>query len=148
MADRTSSADYDSDMQRAKDLGIDAFALNIGVNSYTETQLNYAFKSAADNNMKVFISFDFNWYHAGSDAARIGQLIANYAGQPAQVKISNKVFVSSFAGDGLDVKTMRSSAGVDVFWAPNYHPEQSKLEDVDGALNWMVNIFQSLDLNS
>lgn len=33
VADRTSAADFDADMQRAKALGIDAFALNIGVGS-------------------------------------------------------------------------------------------------------------------
>ena len=49
-------------MQRAKSLGIDAFALNIGVDSYTDQQLGYAYESAANNDMKVFISFDFNWY--------------------------------------------------------------------------------------
>lgn len=48
-------------MQRAKALGIDAFALNIGVDPYTDTQLGYAYESAANNDMKVFISFDFNW---------------------------------------------------------------------------------------
>lgn len=59
--DRTSSADYDADMQRAKSLGIDAFALNIGTDWYTDTQLGFAYQSAADNDMSVFISFDFNW---------------------------------------------------------------------------------------
>lgn len=49
-------------MQRAKALGIDALALNIGVDPYTDTQLGYAYESAANNDMKVFISFDFNWY--------------------------------------------------------------------------------------
>jgi len=57
---RTASTDYDADMIRARDAGIDAFALNIGVDSFTDTQLQYAYKSAASNNFKVFISFDFN----------------------------------------------------------------------------------------
>jgi len=48
-------------MKRAKALGIDAFALNIGVDPYTDQQLGYAYQSAANNDMKVFISFDFNW---------------------------------------------------------------------------------------
>lgn len=61
VSDRTSSTDYDADMQRANALGIDAFALNIGVDDFTDTQLNYAYESAANNNMSVFISFDFNW---------------------------------------------------------------------------------------
>ncbi|KAJ9138338.1 Carbohydrate-binding module family 24 protein [Pleurostoma richardsiae] len=139
VSDRTSSADYDADMQRAKSLGIDAFALNIGVDSYTDTQLGYAYDSADQNGMKVFISFDFNWYHAGSDAAAVGQMIAKYASKPAQLMVDEKVFASSFAGDGLDVTTMRSSAGTDVFWAPNFHPDQTADPSaIDAALNWMA----------
>lgn len=33
----------------------------------------------------------------------------------AQLKVDGKVFVSSFAGDGVDVSAMRSAAGVDLF---------------------------------
>ncbi|EON97526.1 putative alpha- -glucanase protein [Phaeoacremonium minimum UCRPA7] len=139
VGDRTSAADYDADMKRAKSLGIDAFALNIGVDPYTDTQLGYAYESAANNGMNVFISFDFNWYHASSDAAAVGQMIAKYGKLAAQLKVDNKVFASSFAGDGLDVAAMRSAAGVDVFWAPNFHPEQtSSPANIDGALNWMA----------
>lgn len=139
VGDRTSAADYDADMQRAKSLGIDAFALNIGVDSYTDTQLGYAYQSAANNGMSVFISFDFNWYHASSDAAAVGQKIAQYGSLPGQLKVNNKVFASSFAGDGLDIAAMRSAAGIDVFWAPNLHPDQtSNSANIDGALNWMA----------
>jgi hypothetical protein len=125
-------------MQRAKAVGIDAFALNIGVDPYTDTQLGYAYDSAAANDMKVFISFDFNWFHAQSDAAKVGQMIGKYGAKPAQLMVDGKVFASSFAGDGLDVATMRASAGVGVFWAPNFHPELTPdPKDVDAALNWM-----------
>ncbi|KAL2858841.1 glycosyl hydrolase family 71-domain-containing protein [Aspergillus pseudodeflectus] len=136
-SNRQSSADYDDDMIRAKELGIDAFALNIGVDPYTDTQLQYAYKSAADNDMKVFISFDFNWYHV-DQAAAVGQKIAQYAGESAQLIVDGKVFVSSFAGDGIDVAKIESSAGTDIFWAPNYHPGQGNFDDVDSALNWMA----------
>lgn len=126
-------------MKRAKSLGIDAFALNIGVDPYTDTQLGYAYESAANNDMKVFISFDFNWYHAASDAAAVGQKIAQYGSKSAQLKVDGKVFASSFAGDQLDVAAMRSAAGVAVFWAPNYHPELgTNFANIDGALNWMA----------
>jgi hypothetical protein len=57
--------------------------------------------------------------------------------------VNGKVFASSFAGDGLDVAAMRSAAGVDVFWAPNFHPGQSDASLVDGALNWLVCILVS-----
>ncbi|KAK3942619.1 glycosyl hydrolase family 71-domain-containing protein [Diplogelasinospora grovesii] len=138
VGERTTAADYDGDMQRAKSLGIDAFALNIGVDPYTDKQLELAYESAAKNDMKVFISFDFNWFHI-SDAATVGQKIATYGKLPAQLKVDGKVFASSFAGDGLDVKAMKAAAGVDVFWAPNFHPEQTAdPSDIDGALNWMA----------
>lgn len=127
-------------MQRAKALGIDAFALNIGVDAYTDAQLGYAYQSAADNDMKVFISFDFNWYSPSTGASAVGQMIAKYASKSAQLMVDDKVFASSFSGDGLDVATMRSSAGVDVFWAPNFHPGQSDASLVDGALNWIVSV--------
>jgi hypothetical protein len=138
MANRQSAADYDTDMQLAKATGIDAFALNIGTDSYTETQLNYAYESAAKNGMKVFISFDFNWYSPTADIAKVGNLIKTYAGKPAQLRVDNKVFVSSFNGDGLNVAAVKAAAGIDTFFAPNFHPGQTASAGaVDGALNWM-----------
>ncbi|ROW03629.1 hypothetical protein VPNG_07190 [Cytospora leucostoma] len=88
--------------------------------------------------MKVFISFDFNWWHT-SQGSEVGQKIAQYAGLDAQLKVDGKVFVSSFAGDGVDVSAIRTSAGVDLFWAPNFHPaDGTDFKTVDGALNWMA----------
>lgn len=124
-------------MSAAKAAGIDAFALNIGVDSYTDTQLGYAYDSAAKNGMKVFISFDFNWYSI-NDAATIGQKIATYAAKDAQLYYQERPFVSSFAGDGLDVAAMKAASGLDVFFVPNFHPEQSDASSIDGALNWIV----------
>lgn len=128
-------------MLRAKSLGIDAFALNIGVDSYTDAQLSLAYQSAANNDMKVFISFDFNWYSPTSGASAVGSKIAQYANHPAQLMVDGKVFASSFAGDALDVATMRSTAGVPVFWAPNFHPGEGDFSKIDGALNWMVGVY-------
>jgi hypothetical protein len=134
-------------MQRAKALGIDAFALNIGVDSFTDTQLGYAYTSAANNGMKVFISFDFNWYSPSSGASAVGAMIAKYGVLPAQLIVDNKVFASSFSGDGLDVAAMRTAAaGVEVFFVPNFHPGQSDFSqlDIDGAFNWVVRSMHSM----
>jgi hypothetical protein len=125
-------------MQRAKAVGIDAFALNIGTDDFTDRQLGFAYDSAAKNGMKVFISFDFAWWNAGGSASAVGQKIAAYGSKPAQFKVSNKVFASSFLGDALDVAAMRRAAGVDVYWAPNYFPGQSDASKIDAALSWMV----------
>ncbi|KDQ10474.1 glycoside hydrolase family 71 protein [Botryobasidium botryosum FD-172 SS1] len=137
VANRGSPRDYDSDMQRAKAIGIDAFALNIGTDPYTDQQLDLAYQSAADNGLKVFISFDFNWYHDNSDGTRVGQKIAQYANRPAQLRVDNKVFASSFAGDALDVNAMRNAVGQAVFFVPNFHVGQANFNNLDGAFNWM-----------
>ncbi|KAJ5988722.1 Alpha-1-3-glucanase/mutanase [Penicillium waksmanii] len=125
---RKSANDYDADMKRAKESGIDAFALNIGTDPYTDEQLRFAYISAARNGMKVFLSFDFNWW-TPSNGAGVGAKVREYAGYEAQLNVDNKVFVSSFAGDGVDVQSIVSAAGSDIFFAPNFHP---------GALNWMA----------
>ncbi|KAF3935754.1 hypothetical protein ABW19_dt0209871 [Dactylella cylindrospora] len=138
VSNRGSPADYDDDMQRAKALGIDAFALNIGVDPYTDAQLNLAYQSAANNGIKVFISFDFNWYHT-NQAIEVANKIKQYMNLPAQLYVEGKVFVSSFAGDGLDVATLRANVGKEIFFAPNFHPEQgTNFGTIDGALNWMA----------
>lgn len=138
MGSRSSAADYDSDFQLAKDLGIDAFALNIGTDDFTTTQLSYAYESAANNDMKAFISFDFNWFDPSSDAAKVGQIISNFSQYSSQLLMDGKVFASSFSGDGLDVSAMKSAADVDIFFAPNFHPTESADQDVlDSAFNWM-----------
>lgn len=135
---RSGAADYDDDMRRARAAGIDAFALNIGVDPFSEDQLNYAYESAASNDMKVFISFDFNWFTTG-EAARVGEMIARYGSKPAQLIYEDKAFASSFAGDGLNVQALRDAAGIEVFWAPNFHPEEgTDFSPVDSALNWMA----------
>ncbi|KAI3177577.1 CAZyme family GH71 [Penicillium roqueforti] len=136
VGNREGASDYDDDMKRAKDAGIDAFALNIGTDSYGDTQLDYAYESAANNGMKVFISFDFNWWQA-SQGSEVGVKIAQYAAHPGQLLVDGKIFVSSFIGDGVDIDAIRSAAGSDIFFAPNYHPGQGDFDNIDGALNWM-----------
>ncbi|ETN38867.1 uncharacterized protein HMPREF1541_06908 [Cyphellophora europaea CBS 101466] len=138
VSNRESSADYDADMARAKAAGIDAFALNIGTDDYTDKQLGFAYESAATHDMKVFISFDFN-YWSTAEGAQVGQKIAQYADHPGQLKVDGKVFASSFVGDGLDVAAVRSGAGQEIYFAPNFRPGfGTDLRPVDAALSWMA----------
>jgi hypothetical protein len=86
--------------------------------------------------MKVFISFDFNWYNTGQGSL-VGQKIAKYANLPGQLIVDGKVFVSTFVGDGVDVNAIRSAAGQPIFFAPNFHPERgTDMSQVDGLFNW------------
>ncbi|KAF7366879.1 Carbohydrate-binding module family 24 protein [Mycena sanguinolenta] len=156
-SDRTSSADYDADMQRAKSYGIDAFALNIVCPALLLWRFVFLFlvcapvdewafaqsihtltnSSAANNGMQVFISYDFNWWNTGQ-GAQIGAHMAQYASLPAQLHINGAAFVSSFAGDGVDVAAMRAAAGIDIMFVPNFHPGVGDFSLIDGALNWMA----------
>lgn len=137
MSSRNSAADWDADMIRAKAYGIDAFALNIGTDYFTDTQLQYAYQSAKNNDMKVFLSIDFNWWSTGS-AYQVGQKIAQYGQLPAQLMVDNKTFVSTFVGDGVDVNTIRNAAGIPIYFAPNFHPSYgTDFSTSDGGFNWM-----------
>lgn len=123
-------------MQQAKAAGIDAFALNIGTDSFTNTQLGFAYESAHSNGMSVFISFDFNWYST-SNTSGIADTIGTYAGYPAQLLIDTKVFVSSFAGDGLDLASVQIDLTTHtIFWAPNFQPKN--IGSADALFNWMA----------
>lgn len=134
--DRTSASDYDNDMRQAKAAGIDAFALNIGTDAFTNTQLEFAYESAHSNGMSVFISFDFNWYST-SNTSGIASTIGTYAEYPAQLMIGGKVFVSSFAGDGLDLAVVQSDLATHtIFWAPNFQPKN--IGSADALFNWMA----------
>ena len=119
----------------AKAAGIDAFALNIGTDSYTDVQLGYAYQSAASHGMSVFISFDFNWWTIGQ-ASDVGAKIAKFAGNDAQLRIDGKAFVSSFIGDNLDLNAVKGAAGMDLFWAPNFQP--GNVGAADALFNWMA----------
>ncbi|EKG19076.1 Glycoside hydrolase family 71 [Macrophomina phaseolina MS6] len=139
--DRTSSADYDADILRAKSLGIDAFALNFGPDTASANysqQLVYAYESAANNGFSVFLSFDFNtglWDTA--DAAAVGARIAAFGSRGGQLKVDDKAFVSSFVGDALDVSAVRTAAGIDIFFAPNFNPGGgADWTQLDGAFSW------------
>ncbi|TGO60235.1 hypothetical protein BCON_0037g00350 [Botryotinia convoluta] len=136
VSNRASSADYDKDMQIARRAGIDAFALNIGADTFTDTQLDYAYASAATNHMKVFLSFDFNSWDP-ADSSSVGAKIAKYANQTAQLSVDDKVFVSTFIGDALNVADVRAKASVPIFFAPNFSPRSSNFKELDAAFNWM-----------
>lgn len=103
----------------AKASGIDAFALNIGKDSYTNTQLGYAYAAAAAaGNFKMFISFDFAYYSLPSDANLIVQTINTYASSPAQFKVEGRPLVTTFIGDNQDWSTVKSMTNI--FLAPNW----------------------------
>jgi hypothetical protein len=133
---RASSAAYDNEFAIAKAAGIDAFALNMGPD-VTNEQLGYAYASAEKNEIKVFISFDFNdGLFSTSDAAGVGSRTAAFKDHKAQLVVDNKPFVSTFAGPGLSVAAVEAAAGTDIFFLPNWYIGSDKT-GTDGFFNWM-----------
>ncbi|KAJ4353505.1 uncharacterized protein N0V89_005235 [Didymosphaeria variabile] len=142
---RESAADYDEDMKKAKAAGIDAFALNIAKDDYTDAQLGYAYESAANNDMKVFISFDYNYFETGENDA-VGAKLKEYCSKPGQLQVDGKCFASSFNGDTdatklFNAKTIRAAAGTDLYLVPNLSPtgirDATAVDDIDGSFNWI-----------
>ncbi|MQL80459.1 hypothetical protein Taro_012892 [Colocasia esculenta] len=121
----------------AKASGIDAFALNIGKDSYTQTQLGYAYAAAeADGNFKMFISFDFAYYSLPSDTNLIVQIINSHASSSAQYKVDGRPLVTTFIGDNQDWSGVKSTTNI--FLAPNWADPNSIASNslVEGGYPW------------
>ncbi|KAK6967116.1 glycoside hydrolase family 71 protein [Favolaschia claudopus] len=116
-----SQSDWEADMTLAKSIGIDAFALNIGKDSYNDQQLGLAYAAAANTGFKVFISFDFAYWTAG-DTNMMSSYLQKYATLPGQFMYNSAAFVSSFVGDNFPYRQVESQSGVKVFACPNWQP--------------------------
>ncbi|KAL8918958.1 MAG: hypothetical protein Q9208_007068 [Pyrenodesmia sp. 3 TL-2023] len=136
------AADWEKDINLAKAAGIDAFALNIAAKTdYTDAQLENAYRAAESSGFKLFLSFDYVAQGPFSSSAVI-TLLQRYANSPAQLKVNNASFVSTFEGmdNSDDWRTIRAS--VPIYFLPDWTskgPEvfrQSKLDVVDGAFSW------------
>ena len=135
IVNRQSASSYDAEFNLAKAAGIDAFALNMGPGVSNE-QLGYAYDCAARAGIKVFISFDFNdGLFSINDPNAVADRIKAFKDKPAQLKVDNKPFVSTFAGPGLNVGAVEAAAGADIFFLPNWYVGSDKT-GTDGFFNW------------
>ncbi|KAJ6458972.1 glycoside hydrolase family 71 protein [Mycena sanguinolenta] len=114
-------SDWEADMTLAQSIGIDAFALDIGKDSFNDQQLGFAYAAAASVNFKVFISFDFSYWSSG-DIDTMATYMQTYATQAGQFMYNGAAFVSSFVGDGFAYRTLESQSGISLFACPNWQP--------------------------
>jgi hypothetical protein len=90
--------DWYNDIKAAASALIDGFALNIGNDDFTDTQLNNAYSAAEKygNNFKLFLSFDYGAVPA-YDANTIIRRINAHSGSTAQYNYATgKPLVSTF----------------------------------------------------
>ncbi|KAL5523926.1 hypothetical protein ACEPAG_8099 [Sanghuangporus baumii] len=148
--------DWKDDIALASAHGIDAFALNIGSDSWQSNQVKNAYTAAeqSGSNFKMFISFDMTILPCAGpgDAAQLRKYITTYANHTAQFKYNNKVFASTFAGDKCAFGQTNAAQGWQsqftsqltganaVFFVPSFFVDPGQLGDyantVDGMFNW------------
>ncbi|KAJ7068693.1 glycoside hydrolase [Mycena amicta] len=135
-----SVADWVAEMNTAKGIGIDGFALNCApprVDNYTPRQLANAYAAAQQvGGFTVFPSLDFAYWNAG-DTPTIIQLLQNYSSLPSQARYNGKPIISTFVGEFFDWATVKPT--VDVFAIPNLEdPAQVNTlsTSFDGAFSW------------
>ncbi|KAK6345647.1 hypothetical protein TWF718_007557 [Orbilia javanica] len=139
------SANWQEDINAAKAIGIDAFALNIArvaVDAFTPTQLALAYSEAQNLGFKMYISFDFAWFAPDSSSvSEIVGILQTYAAHPAALKHNNKAVVTTFIGDnfGSNWNTVRSQVSTPLEILPNWQPSNVQNNAaVDGAFSWVA----------
>jgi glucan endo-1,3-alpha-glucosidase len=95
-----------TDISLASSKGVDAFALNLGSDSWQPDRVADAFQAAQNSgtDFKLFFSFDMTSLPCSSsnDAGTIRNLISKYGSHPNQLLYDGKPFVSTFSGEGCN----------------------------------------------
>ncbi|KAJ6509065.1 glycoside hydrolase [Mycena vulgaris] len=137
IVDGYTQTDWANDIALAAATGIDAFALNIGTDSWTDPQLALAYAAARSTSFKLFISFDFAASPGFSDFNnQIVPRLKLYASDAAQLQWGNGALVSTFAGDGFDWSAVRSAVGTPLEIIPFYQAAQAHQDSTDGLFMW------------
>lgn len=89
------------DIALAKAKGIDAFALNLGPDSWQVAQVANAYTAASNLDFQMFLSFDMTAWpcQSSSDANPIRQFVNDYHAHPKQVQVDGKMLISTFSGE-------------------------------------------------
>ncbi|KAH8899905.1 glycoside hydrolase [Thozetella sp. PMI_491] len=142
LTDGQSLQQWLNEINQAKRVGIDGFALNIGPSdSWTATQLHQAYQAAEQaGGFVLFISFDMaagNW-----SVQQVVDLVNTYKNSGAQMKVDGKPFVSTFEGPGWadNWNAVRGQTG-GIFLVPDWsslgaYGVGGKLGLIDGAFSW------------
>ena len=134
--------DWYNDIKAAAAALIDGFALNIGDNSFTDTQLGYAYSAAEQygNGFQLFLSFDYGAV-PDYDPNQIITRINAHSGSPAQYNYTTgKPLASTFEGPSHAADWTTIKAQTNCFFIPDYSsqgPTAAAAEpNVDGLLSW------------
>ncbi|EIN03508.1 glycoside hydrolase [Punctularia strigosozonata HHB-11173 SS5] len=148
-----SQNDWFNDINLASSMGIDAFALNLGADSWQPSQIANAYSAASSHgsDFKLFLSFDMSSIPCGSggDASNIGNLLNAYANHGNQFYFNGRPYTSTFGGEGCafgtgDVNSgwttaVRNNVGANYYFVPAFFGDPNGWANyavVDGVFNW------------
>ncbi|KAK8045050.1 hypothetical protein PG993_005074 [Apiospora rasikravindrae] len=137
-----SQADWEKDIQLAKDSGIDGFALNMAADALATNwpSAQTAFKAAENKNFKLFFSFDYLGGNTPWAAADVTNYTNTWKGSSAYFKRDGRPLVSTFEGvdnrnDWTQIKT-----DTQAFFMPDYSSLGAEVAaaapGVDGLFSW------------
>ncbi|KAI0327727.1 glycoside hydrolase [Cubamyces sp. BRFM 1775] len=148
---------WSTDIALAASKGIDAFALNVGGDSWEPAQVANAYAAAGQYNanrtapagstsnstnstssaapFKLFLSFDMSSIpcSSASDAQRLQTYIKMYANNTSQMTYNGRTLVSTFAGEAC---TFGTNGGLNQAWTNALKPGDASLPSV-----WFVPSF-------
>ncbi|KAI0005905.1 glycoside hydrolase [Russula compacta] len=135
--------DWEYNFQLASKSGIDSLVFNIAQDSWTEQQLDAAFKAAPKYSTKICFSFDFAV--ASWTTSSVISSLERYVGMPAYFKYQGskgggKALVSTFDGPArANVDWTAVKAAVpNIYVVPHLSIDEVEANPpgIDGALNW------------
>jgi glucan endo-1,3-alpha-glucosidase len=142
------------DISLASSKGVDAFALNVGSDSWQPDRVADAFQAAQNSGteFKLFFSFDMTSLPCSSseDASTIRNFVSNYSSHPHQLLYDGKPFVSTFSGEEcnfgqgtLNDAWAYSLSSTPVYFVPSFFIDFSTLGSlsvIDGAfaVSWTI----------
>ncbi|KZT20315.1 glycoside hydrolase family 71 protein [Neolentinus lepideus HHB14362 ss-1] len=148
--------DWANDIALASGHGIDAFALNVGNESFEYDRVADAYTAAQNSGagFKLFFSFDMSSLACSTpqDAAYLVGNVTKYASHPNQFKYDNLVFVSTFSGEtctfgqgsvsqGWQTQFIDNLSGANaVYFVPSFFVDPTTFSTynsvMNGAFNW------------
>ena len=137
--------DFATQIQRAAQGGIDAFALNIGPDDWMPDRVSKMFQAGAQNpEFRLFISLDMNYQYPMDTLLNY---VRTYHDHPSSFFYEGKYFISTFAGEqlGNDVwqhqfKDVLAGEGKDIFFVPSFMLDPHNIFEnnpvMDGVFDW------------
>ncbi|OLL21882.1 Glucan endo-1,3-alpha-glucosidase agn1 [Neolecta irregularis DAH-3] len=142
--------DFRTDLHRAMNMGIDAFALNLGPDEWMPARVSAFFQAAKSFNVRLFFSFDMSVMNSSEEL--VGY-VKKYASDSSYFLYQNQVFVSTFSGQDqmFGSNNVRSgwktafidpleNDGLSIYFIPCWTAmdatEIYSMPFVDGAFSW------------